>query len=122
MSRDEADALWDKARDVLNAMAEGAIDCPGCGCLIDADSDCAECGFDPRGHDDECEILALARRTGAYWIDAQAGGCACQCDARLEAAIQSLKAARAALTDVEYQALMRDNVARYGTPYGRGSL
>ena len=96
MSRDEADALWDKARDVLNAQAEGAIDCPGCGCLIDDNSDCAECGFDPRCHDDECEILALARRTGAYWIDAQADGCACQCSAR-------------------WDTHLRDHIARYGS-------
>lgn len=88
--------MWNNLRDVLNAQAEGAIDCPGCGCLIDADSDCAECGFDPRRHDDECEILAQALNTCAYWIDAQAGGCACQCSARQEA-------------------LMLDHIARYGS-------
>ena len=125
MNHDEAEALWDNLRDALNAQAEQLDECIGCGyvhMLDDDDPSCAECGFDPTLHDDECEILAQANRDAAYWIDAQAGGCECQCSARYESACQSLKAARAALTDSEYQALIRDNVARYGTPYGRGLL
>ena len=126
MSYEEADAMWNSLRDAMNAQAGQAEDCLGCGRLIYPDSDdpnsCEECGFDPTAHDDECEILAQANRDAAYWNEAQARGCECQCDARYESAVQSLKAARAALTDTEYQALIRDNVARYGTPYGRGSL
>ena len=88
MSRGEAEAMWDKARDVLNAQAEQADECVGCGYLhmLDDDNpDCEECGFDPTLHDDGCEILAQANRDAAYWNEAQARGCECQCSAREEA-------------------------------------
>jgi len=119
ISHDEADALWNNLRDVLNAQAEWEDECVGCSRLIVFDSgdpSCEECGFDPTLHDHECEILAQANRDAAYWYEAQEGGCKCQCSARRESAIQSTMAARAALTDIEYQALILDNIAKYGTP------
>jgi ribosomal protein L37E len=86
MSRDEAEAMWDGLRDAMNAQWERAVHthCAECGFedFDNGDPRCGNCGFDPTCHDDECEILALARRNTVHWYKVQADGCECQCSAR----------------------------------------
>lgn len=86
ISHDEADAPWDSLRDSMNAQWERAdhTHCAECGFddWDNGDPRCGNCGFDPTCHDDECEILAQARRNTVHWYKVQADGCECQCSAR----------------------------------------